>query len=213
MCTISSDARVWMDKQGREFEGDLLRVEGQFAYIQRDADRRVFQVEIQNLSLHDQVYLRELAFEEQKESEQVDWGPWAIRFALFAIILSLLITMVGRGFDLHPWSFWRSVVWQIPNFILIFVMIFTAAEVYGLVHGITGFYDFGPIITDFFSHPPAYLVVIPGFFLLVIPNCMFLRIKYWKCFGFLIVWLLLISATQLMVEGIIWGGNWVIGQF
>lgn len=60
-----ASARIWSDQAGRTFEGELVRLDSKFAYIERTEDRRQFAVARAILSEADQAYVKDLEIEKE----------------------------------------------------------------------------------------------------------------------------------------------------
>ena len=65
-----ADARFWTNRDGRNFEGELVEVKDNAVTIRRATDRRKFTMPITNLSNADQDYLNKL--QENKDVENVN---------------------------------------------------------------------------------------------------------------------------------------------
>ncbi|WP_309382142.1 hypothetical protein [Cerasicoccus frondis] len=107
------NARTWTHQDGRTFEGDLLRVEGDVAVIQRDLDQQVFRVKMEVLSSEDQDYIENSAtshfFADFVKSDL----PFLLLIALLIPLELALVYYAGKLFRLDSWTFGRSVLWQI----------------------------------------------------------------------------------------------------
>lgn len=59
-CLVGAQTRTWTDKQGRGFEGLLLRYDDESVFIERTSDKRQFTLQRSTLSDADNVFLDEL---------------------------------------------------------------------------------------------------------------------------------------------------------
>lgn len=74
LVSLSVCARTWHNAEGNSFDGELIRYDSDYAYIERDSDRRLFSVKRQTLSKSDQDYILELESKE-KVSNFLDGIP------------------------------------------------------------------------------------------------------------------------------------------